>query len=76
MRVMLEKQSEERKQEVELMKNQADNMQKQMTERMKNHEDNQTNYLIAQMKEQIAAESANTTEVLRALLTPVNTPTE
>lgn len=56
--------------QVELMKNDADNRQKQMTELMKNHEDNQTAYLVAQMKEQIAAETANTAEVLRALLAP------
>lgn len=44
-------------QQVEMMKNDADNRQKQMTELLKNHDDNKTAVIVAQIKEVVQAET-------------------
>ena len=49
MQEMMSKQSEEIRQRVELMKNDADNQQHQMTELLKNRDDNQTSIIVAQI---------------------------
>lgn len=44
-------------QQVELMKNDADNRQKQMTELLKNHDDNKTAIIVAQLREVVQSET-------------------
>lgn len=62
--------------QVELLKNQADNEQHQRTELEKNHEDNQTKIVIEQMKAELANQRAETEALLKTLLSPLSGSTE
>jgi hypothetical protein len=53
MKMDFEGRADQMAQQIELMKNDADNKQKQMTELLKNRDDNQTQVLIAQIKAEL-----------------------
>lgn len=58
----MQERNEQLSQQVEMMKNDADNKQKQMTELLKNRDDNQTQVLIAQIKAELDAMRQSVTE--------------